>query len=681
MKCELCNNDTWPTDSSSTICTTCKQLHRCDLFSKILTTLLDIYYANRGFDVVKDKCIQFNKIIKNYPLFISTFPTFDPDEHDTDRVALHYLRNYVISEDNNTLQKHHPIKIDTTNNSCIYRTIAILCRSEVEDGAKELRVRNVIDMVLNAEVYHSTDPELHSCLQWGETWKYFVLEQLRDKPLMNGPNAVLTLCLQSLCNIINMRIRSVYPKVPGGSDDLRKRLNRIFSPSDIQSNETTLSTITILWSNMKHISSHSTSLIWMPDCVVPLLPKSDFYINDKIVSPRANSPALQNPAERSFYILSCFCPITQGVLNELVSDSDQQKHSEAEMRKEDTKLSEFICPKCSKSCNDYRFDWRAVTLFRQNFTGARLTYILIDVTSSMTVNLLNSLLNWNNSLLPRITRTKEAVKQLLKEIAAAASPSDQAILTTFDDKLKNPALIPLCKASEIAIEANLKCIDAIELSPRSTQTYFYSVLKGVYEMLERQPFLYVDLYLFSDGIDTSPKKNDKAYQAIIRGLNEKIGAKCHFMNCGSALNGFSVAAWLGDAEADFSMSVCIEEIKTEVKAVYKRDHARTIDLTTRTTRFRGRTLDVPSPTLTHFMTDAEAASIRVPIRKKKNEDETLPMTTVFRRSDPNLKGINDYLSVLPSADRLRSSSATNISSQATSEYRIATRKLQARKWY
>jgi hypothetical protein len=92
---------------------------------------------------------------------------------------------------------------------------------------------------------------------------------------MNGLNAVLTLCLHSLSNIINMRIRSVYPNIPGGNDDLRKRLDRIFSPLDIQLNATTTSTITLLWSNKKHISLHSTSSMWMPDNVVPLLPKPD----------------------------------------------------------------------------------------------------------------------------------------------------------------------------------------------------------------------------------------------------------------------------------------------------------------------------------------------------------------------------------------------------------------------
>jgi hypothetical protein len=181
MKCQICGNDTYSIDSNVILCTTCKQLNRSDLFSKILATLLDIHVANKGFNAVKDKCTQFNSIIKNYPLFITPFCTFDLDEHDTDRVALHYLRNYVISEDNNMLQKHQPVKIDEPNSHSLYKTIAILCRLDVEDGAMELRVRNVIDMVLNSQVYYSTDPELHSCLQWGETWTYFVLEQLREK--------------------------------------------------------------------------------------------------------------------------------------------------------------------------------------------------------------------------------------------------------------------------------------------------------------------------------------------------------------------------------------------------------------------------------------------------------------------------------------------------------------------
>ncbi|CAF1471563.1 unnamed protein product [Adineta steineri] len=679
MKCQLCDNNTWSIDSNTTLCPTCRQINRSDLFSKILATLLDMYSTNKEFDVIKDKCIQFNKIIKNYPLFITPFCTFDPDEHDTDRIALPYLRTYVISEDNNILQKHLPVKMDTQNGSSLYKTIAILCRLDIEDGARELRVRNVIDMIINAEVYHSADPDLHSCLQWGETWKYFVLEQLRETQSMSSLNAVLTLCLHSLSNIINMRVRSVYPNVPGGNDDLRKRLDRIFSPLETQSNEIILLTITILWSNTKHISSHSTSTMWIPDTVIPLLPKPDCYTNDMLISPRVNSAALQNPAERSFYILSCFCPITQSALNEVVSYSEQQKHSEAEMKKENTKVSEFQCPKCSKICNDYRFDWRAVTLFRQNFNGARLTYILVDITSSMTFNLLKTITIDKKSSLPRIIQTKEAIKQLLKEIAAAAGPLDQAILTTFDDKLKKPALLPLCDAIDVANVSNLNRIDAIELSPRSIHTYFYTVLKEIYEMFERQPFLYIDLYIFSDGIDTSSKKNDKTYQAIIRGLNQKIGAKCHFMNCGSASEGFSVAAWLGDADVDCPLSGDIDEIKTQVKAVYKKDHAKNVDGNSTTIRFRGKTLDVPLPKLTTFMTDTEAASIRLSRQKLSSKDESSLTNTTNRRSNPNLMHIEDYLAALPPQTRSRSVTATDCRSKSPEIFKIVTRNLSAKK--
>ena len=180
MKCQLCDSDAYAPHAHATLCTTCKQLSRSDIFSKILLTLLDIYSTQKDFDAIKDKCVQFNKVMKNYPLFITPFSTFDVDEHDTDRIALHYLRHYVISEDNNVLQKHHPVKTDASNSNYLYNTIALLCRLDTDDGARELRVRNIIDMALNAEIYHTADPDLHSCLQWGETWKHFVLEQLRE---------------------------------------------------------------------------------------------------------------------------------------------------------------------------------------------------------------------------------------------------------------------------------------------------------------------------------------------------------------------------------------------------------------------------------------------------------------------------------------------------------------------
>lgn len=373
------------------------------------------------------------------------------------------------------------------------------------------------------------------------------------------------------------------------------------------------------------------------------------------------------------------CLVTQSVLNELVAYDDQQKHAEAEMTKGDARVPEFRCPKCSQMCNNYRFDWGAVSLFRQNFNGGRLTYILIDVTSSMNLSLLSLAAVGTKSSLPRIVQTKEAVKQLLKEVALAAGPSDRAILTTFDDKLKNPAVIPLCKAMDIAEVSNMALVDAIQLSSRSVSTYFYSVLKEIYEMLELQPFLYIDLYVFSDGVDTSPKKNDKKYQALIRGLNEKVGAKCHFINCGSASEGISVAAWLGDTEADCPVSGGIEEIKKQVKAVYQRDHARNQNLNTSNIIFRGKTLNISSPTLNTFMTDAEAASLRKPKQHTSSSHETLQMNSSNRHSTSSLKNIDDYLNALHSPTRSRSTSDMTTRSKSPEIYKIATRNWTLRK--
>ena len=180
MRCPLCNNDAWSQQSKITLCAACKQLNRCDLFARILAFLRGMQSSNQGFEAIREKCIQFNALIEAYPLFITPVCRFDVDEHDSDRVALHYLRTYVLSEDNNTLQTYHPVKMDSSDMNSLYQTIALLCRLDLVDGAMELRIRNVIDMVINAEAYRLVDEELHSCMRWADTWRYFVLEQLYE---------------------------------------------------------------------------------------------------------------------------------------------------------------------------------------------------------------------------------------------------------------------------------------------------------------------------------------------------------------------------------------------------------------------------------------------------------------------------------------------------------------------
>lgn len=181
MKCYLCDNETWTSDPKILRCRTCQQLFSTDLFNQLEIILIRMQKENKDFETIKEKCIRFNAVIKYYPLYIAPWSHFDIDEHEKDKTALHFLRNYVVEEDNYLLQTSYPIKMDACDNNSIYKSLALLCRLDIENGSTELRVRNVIDMVINAEIYQAADPDLHSCLKWGDTWRYFVLEQLQDK--------------------------------------------------------------------------------------------------------------------------------------------------------------------------------------------------------------------------------------------------------------------------------------------------------------------------------------------------------------------------------------------------------------------------------------------------------------------------------------------------------------------
>ncbi|CAF1396182.1 unnamed protein product [Didymodactylos carnosus] len=251
------------------------------------------------------------------------------------------------------------------------------------------------------------------------------------------------------------------------------------------------------------------------------------------------------------------------------------------------------------------------------------------------------------SAVPRIVQTKEAIKQLLKEIAESAGPSDQAVLTTFDEKLIQPSLIPSCKAFEIADESNLARIDRIELSARSTNTHLYSALKEVYHFLEQQPFLYIDIYVFSDGLDTSSRKNDQAYQAIIHNLNEKLGVKCHFINYGSS-DGFSLADWLGEPEADCPISGSIDEIRAQMTSSYQKHHTRNPIMIKMSSRSpEDKLSNIPR----NLSAAGEYSSTRSDLprfgRNVQNED-CIPRLHPVQ--------IDDYLCNLPSANPSRSSS-------------------------
>jgi hypothetical protein len=270
----------------------------------------------------------------------------------------------------------------------------------------------------------------------------------------------------------------------------------------------------------------------------------------------------------------------------------------------------------------------------------------------------------------RISKTKEAIKQLLKEIANGANAHDQAIVTQFDEKLHT--LIPLCEAGKIAEEPNLSRIDNIKLSNRSIRTYLYAVLKEVYEKLEQQPSRYIDLYIFSDGRDTSRMKNTKQFQALIRYLNETLGVKCHYMYCGSFSTDLSVTDWLGDKEADCPLSGDISAIQAQVKAQYKTDHVRNPSLAAMTVRTQANISEDVHSSENTLMTNMEAAKLRKPIKNLSATNESLPVNS-------DTIDIDDYLSKCSLANNSRAYISTSLKSKPPEIPCMATRNLPIRK--
>ncbi len=262
-------------------------------------------------------------------------------------------------------------------------------------------------------------------------------------------------------------------------------------------------------------------------------------------------------------------------MDEIVSPEDHQKHYLAEVEKRKIRLPKFFCPQCQRPCHNYRYDWHAVNLFRANYTNSRYTFILVDIKSSIEAAFVQLTRDSSKGSHSRILKTKEAIKQLLREIADAAQFGDKAELAIFANKLIEPSLIPLCDAINIDKEINLNLIDQLRLGEVMGHNHLYAVLKKVYdEILAHQRSEYIDLYLFSDGVDTSPMKNHNSYRAHIRSLNEQLGVKLHLVNFRSFSNTSFMVDWLGDADTDCSISGDSKTIQAQIKAIYRKNHPR-----------------------------------------------------------------------------------------------------------
>lgn len=82
-----------------------------------------------------------------------------------------------------------------------------------------------------------------------------------------------------MSNILNLRIVSICPQVFGNVDPVRHRLHRIYMPLSSQTVNVYETPIHILWATKAPLSAIDTSVGWLPDRVVPVLPTVSSDVN------------------------------------------------------------------------------------------------------------------------------------------------------------------------------------------------------------------------------------------------------------------------------------------------------------------------------------------------------------------------------------------------------------------
>ncbi|CAF1504076.1 unnamed protein product [Adineta ricciae] len=202
------------------------------------------------------KCREVQPKLKFYP-DPDYFPCrFNSTCHErVESVYQNFLSLLTDNDPDADLRELNPIRI-TNDGSALFRSVALSLGLNSEEDALELRVRCLVDAIVNKDEYKREDPELLEGLDDPEQttiahWAHLITEKDR----MIEPNAITVLTLVSLAKLTKRPIRSVYfPRMSTEQlsledSSLYKKINRVFLPNADQNNESRLQRrpITILW--------------------------------------------------------------------------------------------------------------------------------------------------------------------------------------------------------------------------------------------------------------------------------------------------------------------------------------------------------------------------------------------------------------------------------------------------
>ena len=270
LKCTLCEEQPL-TNNRQYLCTQCFSLTRSELFDKFLDQLRSA--AQISYDQLCATCKLFDPIFKLYPFLYTPIQKFDQSIHKRDSAAEYYLQNHCDSKFRNAM----PMAIVGDGN-CFYNTFVNLggvgtAAESFSVTSVELRARNIVELVLHLQEYTTKYKSFSAILDNFE--KYVREEMVYDK------NYTAAWDFLSIATVLNINIRSIYPRINGVDDQNYQALNdKLFEPvrkqNSNQSNKETSSIyeVRILFSNcnkpVKPVNNNKTKG-WMPNHFVPLL--------------------------------------------------------------------------------------------------------------------------------------------------------------------------------------------------------------------------------------------------------------------------------------------------------------------------------------------------------------------------------------------------------------------------
>ncbi|CAF3363568.1 unnamed protein product [Rotaria sp. Silwood1] len=271
--CVLCKQQKLPADREN-LCLDCSQLARPHVFKLFLSNLR--VASEKSYAELVQECQLLKPVLKLYSLIYTPAKVFDPAIHVRDPVAEHYIHQYCDKNFRNSI----PLSIAGDGN-CFYNTFVKLGGiGSTTDGSIltsiELRARNVVELVLNIDVYRSQYDSISPILD--EFENYVSKEMVRDT------NYAAVWDLLSIPTVLNIHLICAYPKVNGLEDLNYQYLNNAqFVPlreDHADNNQEKKSGTSLIVKEIKLLFSHCSrpsvgyskeKKQWLPNHFVPLL--------------------------------------------------------------------------------------------------------------------------------------------------------------------------------------------------------------------------------------------------------------------------------------------------------------------------------------------------------------------------------------------------------------------------